>query len=96
MRFLRPANDQRTFLSIYVGAAFLFCISVWICPADGQEVGQKIQQHLDYGEFPAALQLANSMDESQRDHELQKIATAQMKQGAPTAAYRSIANIRED
>ncbi len=64
MRFLRPANDQRTFLSFYVGAAavFLFCSSVWICPADGQEVGQKIQQHLDYGEFPAALQLANSMD----------------------------------
>lgn len=98
MRFLRPANDQRTFLSFYVGAAaaFLFCSSVWICPADGQEVGKKIQQHLDYGEFPAALQLANSMDESQRDHELQKIAAAQMKQGAPTAAYQSIANIRDD
>ncbi|MCH2182765.1 MAG: hypothetical protein MK108_12235, partial [Mariniblastus sp.] len=96
MKLFGVADHPRIIRCHFLLVALLICTVTWSFQADGQEIVQKIEQHLEYGEFPSALQLADSLDGLQRDTELRKIADAQFEQGAATAAYRSIDRISDD
>ncbi len=96
MKFLTLANCQAFLLPLFAHAMVLAYFSATANPVIGQTITDKIQQHLDYGEFPNALRLAQSIEGEQRDRAMERIASAQMKQGAIPAAYESIGQIKED
>jgi len=83
-------------LTLAVLPFLFFCPADWTASASGQDVEHKIDQHLEYHEFPAALELANSLEGVQRDQALKKIAISQFQQGAHSAAYHSIEGIHAD
>ena len=56
----------------------------------------QIEAHLNAGEFPLALQLAEGLSAGQRDHWLSQIAQTQMSSDAPVAAYETAGMIGYD
>lgn len=66
-------------------------------PAMAQDdLGQRIQGHLEAGEFAPALDLARDAPAGQRDLWLGQIARAQAAGGAPQGAWRSLSEIGDD
>jgi hypothetical protein len=55
-----------------------------------------IQAHLDAGEFPKAIELANALDPSIRDQWLGRISAAQMDSGATSGAYETAGMVGYD
>lgn len=55
-----------------------------------------IEEHLNSGEFPKAIELASTLDRGQRDHWLAQIAQDQMGSGATDGAYKTASRIGND
>ena len=60
------------------------------------QTDQQIDDHLRFGEFSAALDLAKQLPSDQADRQLEKIARAQKNGGAQSAAFRTIELIDSD
>ncbi|MFT7631249.1 MAG: hypothetical protein ACI87E_002286 [Mariniblastus sp.] len=58
--------------------------------------GAQIPEHLDAGEYPKAIEAANSLQQDQRDQWLSKIARSQMQSGAALSAYQTAETIGYD
>ena len=98
-RFKRLSTGARgsfVFLT-RVKAFFVFGIAVGIAPTlFAQSVSEQITQHLNSGEFPAAIQLAEQLQGNQADDALAKIAASQYASGATKAAFDSVSGIQSD
>ena len=55
-----------------------------------------IEEHLNSGEFPIAIELASTLERGQRDHWMAQIAQIQMGSGASTGAYQTAGLIGHD
>ena len=72
-------------------SALLLCSTV-----AGQTTLDRIQEHIRFGEFPAAIALAETLDGNRADQALSWIADAQFESGARHAGMQSVASIRSD
>ena len=61
-----------------------------------ESINARIQSHLKYGEFPAAIELVKRLPTQDSDQWLQAIATAQHQAGANAGAFKSIGMISAD
>lgn len=61
-----------------------------------QTIFEQIKAHLDSGEFPAAIKLADALPQDKSDLAHREIAQAQSQAGAHDAAFQSAANIVDD
>ena len=74
-----------------------FWLSIFLlCPTHGQTAAEPLQALIEYGEFPAALKLANQLPYPLRDQAFKDIAAAQWAAGTPAAAYHSAVMIKDD
>ncbi|MEM7783947.1 MAG: DUF1598 domain-containing protein [Planctomycetota bacterium] len=87
-------NDVYT-RSVTLLANAVLCIFLLTSTSFGQ-TDSKIQAHLDSGEFPNAIGLANTLPADKRDQWLGRIASAQMGSGASFGAYHSADSILSD
>lgn len=53
------------------------------------QTSSKIRAHLDAGEFPLAIELANTLEQAERNQWLGEISLAQQQSGASKAAYET-------
>lgn len=91
-----------------MGASWIRCISVACiavimglpayCTAQGDyaNVTEQISQHLKFGEFARAIELAESLPPQETDQQLAKIAARQARSGATASAVRSVERIGND
>ena len=56
----------------------------------------KITAHLEAGEFPTAIALANTLDRDQRNRELARISKTQMNSGAANGAFETAGMVSYD
>lgn len=88
----RPVACLWTF-GIAIAVAVLFVSTSSIAQ---EAVVPPIEEHLNAGEFPRAIELASTLERGQRDHWMAQIAQDQMGSGASTGAFQTAGLIGHD
>lgn len=80
--------------AIVICAGLSFCLSISTLPA--QTIDRQIADHLGAGEFPQAMELANTLDQPRRDVALAEISKTQGDSGAFNGAYETAGKLSYD
>ena len=80
---------------------FLVCvlmigITFGLSNSHGQAVDARVTQHLDAGEIPRAISVANSLNKGARDIALAQVAQTQFQSGSPNGAFQTAKQITSD
>ncbi len=64
--------------------------------AEQPEIESRIRQHLEAGEFPRAIELANTLEKREADVALAQVSQHQLMAGSPSAAFSTAGLVADD